>query len=101
MGKSRHLELACLKIWPAGLPATIGWQPVLPGNSNSRRYAHVDFVKARHTGEPTTIFFKFLHIAFAVGGADDEDVITCCIGRPFRLPKRPREIAAGVINLGV
>src|SRR5437667_8876051 len=60
-----------------------------------------NLVKAGDAGEPTAIFFKFLHVAFAVGGADDEDVITCCIGRSFRIPKRPREIAAGIINLGV
>src|SRR5207244_11850171 len=48
-----------------------------------------DLVKAGDAGEPTAVFFKFLHVAFAVGGADDEDVVRCCIRRPFRLPKRP------------
>ena len=58
-------------------------------------------MKSGDAGEPTAVFFKFLHVAFAVGGANDEGVITRCGGRPFRLPKRPRKIATGLINIGV
>ena len=62
---------------------------------------HDNFMKSGDAGEPTAVFFKFLHVAFAVSGADDKRVIPHCIRRPFSFPKLPREIATDVISLGV
>jgi hypothetical protein len=36
-----------------------------------RRHVHANFMQACHTGKWASIFFKFLHIAFSVGGPDD------------------------------
>ena len=62
---------------------------------------HDNHVQARYTGKWTAILFPFLYVAFAVGRADHEDIVTCCIWHPFCLPERPRQIAAGIINLSV
>jgi hypothetical protein len=35
-GKWRRVRIARAKMLPAGLPATTGWQPVLPGNRGTR-----------------------------------------------------------------
>src|SRR5262249_60595427 len=52
-------------------------------------------------GKWTSIRFPFLCVAFAVGGPNDQRVITCCIRQPLGCPKRPGQIAAGIIDLSV
>src|SRR5437762_415437 len=58
-------------------------------------------MQAGCTGKWASIFFPFLHIAFSVGGPSDQHVVTCSIWHPFGFPKRPCQIAAGIIDLSV
>ena len=68
---------------------------------HSRGDVHQNFMKAGHAGKWTAVGFPFLHVAFAINGSDNEDVIACGRRQPLRLPKRPCKVAAGVIDLGV
>src|SRR6266481_9105481 len=65
------------------------------------RHVHANFVQAGYAGKWTPIFFPFLHIAFTVRGPDDQRVITWSIWHPFGFPKRPCQIAAGIMDLSV
>src|SRR5207248_10996103 len=56
-------------------------------------------MQAGCTGKWASIFFPFLHIAFSVGGPSDQHVVTCSIWHAFGFPKRPCQIAAGIIDL--
>src|SRR5260370_8098098 len=58
-------------------------------------------MEAGHAGEWAPVFFPFLHVAFAIGRANDDRVIIRLIRHPavMKAPERPREIAARVINI--
>src|SRR5260370_36600529 len=58
-------------------------------------------MEAGHAGEWAAIRFPFLHVAFAIGRANDDRVIIRLIRHPavMKAPERPREIAARVINI--
>jgi len=73
----------------------------LKATRNSRGDMHNNFVKATHAGKRAAILIPFLDVAFAVSGTNHENIITWCIWRPSRLPERPREVSAGIIDLGV
>src|SRR5882672_3157760 len=65
--------------------------PCLPGihlaerivavSSNSGRYMYDDPMKPGHAGKRAAIFLPFLHVAFAIRGANDEGVVARRIRR--------------------
>ena len=59
-----------------------------------------NLVKTGRPGKWAAIWFPFLHVALAVRRANDDRVIARFIGHPAvgRVPQRPGEIAAGVVN---
>src|SRR6266480_3905026 len=69
-------------------------------SSNSGRYMYDDLMKPGHAGKRTAIFLPFLHVTFAVSSAHDERIVAWLLRHPVRFPKRPGEIAAGIINSG-
>ncbi len=53
-----------------------------PQTQNSRLDMYNGLMQAGHAGKWAAILIPFLHVAFAISGADDEQVIACRSGRP-------------------
>src|SRR5450631_3147526 len=62
-----------------------------------------DFVKTGHARFERPVFVPFLHFAFTVSSANYDRVIAWLVRHPssVRVPERPREIAASVVNICV
>src|SRR2546430_1202944 len=60
-----------------------------------------DFMESGDTGKPAAIGFRFLYIAFAVGRPHDNGIISRHTRGPLHSPKGPREMAAGIVNVGI
>src|SRR5215212_8376013 len=82
--------------------ATIAVDRPVPRSSESGRHVNDDLVKTGHAGIRTAIRVPILNFAFAIGCPRNDCVVSRSLRLPAtaRAPKRPRQIASGIIHFG-